>query len=433
MDADDAIRLAVDRAESEGAADKRWRVVLGGDWAATRGFAAIEDFPPDRLYGDLLSDIRGADLSIVNLESAIAGETAVLKDGPNLRGHDDSAEALVEAGFAVATLGNNHTRDYGREGLLGTIARCQAAGLGTVGAGADLEAAMEPLIVERCGVRIGVLSLADDAEGEARWNRDGVGNAFDIFVTERVRALRERADFVMVIVHGGKEYVPVPPPYWYRQVLAIGGSGADIVIGHHPHVPQGMVMMERDESASDGVLTMGPGMPQQVPVIFSTGNFVFRPAAMQSGLIPPCTDEGYLVEVEGRGGQLCGVRLIPYRIDPQGGPRKMNYAAGQTMMEKLQAISAPLVDPATIEAWWDVIVDLHWQKNWHARMSGLTAKLCAGDPVGLRHGRSHHSSLAHATLIDRAIERQLLGFFGKGDPIISKQLDGWFDGSWPEA
>lgn len=403
-----------------------WTLLGAGDWASVRCFENVAARSPEAVYGALLEPIQAADLSLVNLECALGGTRPLLKDGPNLQGDPASARHLRDAGFDLACLGNNHVLDYGAAGLQATLDACAAAGLPTTGAGSNTEEAYRPAIVERGGVRIGVLSLADREEGDATADRPGVAPIFDIHVLDRVRAVRAAVDVLILVLHGGKEYVPVPPPYWVERVLAVAACGADLVIGHHPHVPQGITMLERDPSGPDA-------LRPPIPVLFSIGNFVFRPAAADGVCIPPRTADGYLVQARFAGARLAGVELIPYGIVPEDGPRRLTGAQAEAFADLLAGMSAPLADRRAVADWFDAVTDHFWTHQVRERLRGLTEKSCAGDREAIRHARSHHNSPTHLTLIDNALQRILSGALeaGEGDAAIRARLAGWFAGRWP--
>ncbi|MGC9454995.1 MAG: CapA family protein [Phycisphaerae bacterium] len=418
--ADDGGRIEVSLPEAAGAphGGKIWSLLVAGDWASCRCFEDAAGRPPEHLYGGLRKHIHGADLAVVNLECALAGDAPILKDGVNLRGTAESAKALRSAGFHIATLGNNHAFDYGPEGLAGTLKLCESAGLGTIGAGMDLEAAARPLIVQCGEVTVGLLSFADREEGDAEPDSPGVAPALDIHVLDRVRRLSRQADVTVVIVHGGREYIPVPPPYWYDRVLAIAEAGADVVIGHHPHVPQGLTLL----NCANG---------RTVPVVFSTGNFVFRPAQPVENEIPPRTRDGYMVSARFSGSQLTGLALVPYLIDATAGLSKLPPEPLRRFVTMLEAINEPLASRSAVKDWFDAVADHQWEHGYRERLEVLTRRMCSGDLEAMRHARSHHRSPAHTSIIDRAIERRLYGLTGSAPPEIVNRLKGWYAGTWP--
>lgn len=392
------------------------RVVVAGDWAAVREFVDVADVPPETGYGALHSTIGEADLAVVNLEAPLGGDRPIIKDGPNFRCEPSCASALRRAGFHVATLANNHTYDQGADGLDATLRVCRESGLMTVGAGADTESAMEPLFVEVQGVRLGVLSLSEVTTIDP--HDGGAAPIFDVHVLDRCREAKRHCDQLLVIVHGGKEYAPVPAPYWVRQVLAIAGAGADAVIGHHPHVPQGLTLVETREGRS-------------VPVVFSTGNFVFPPRC-PTAVMSAWMELGYLVELGFDSRGVTGLDLLPYHIQPPRGVQALNVEQTVRFAAFLRALSAPLCDEVLIERWFDDCCDYFWRHEWYNRVEGLTAKLCRDEPDGLRHGRSHFHIRAHSTLIDRVIARKLAGIFGDTPPERLDILERWFRGDWPQ-
>jgi poly-gamma-glutamate synthesis protein (capsule biosynthesis protein) len=392
------------------------KILFAGDWASIRIHADAAFREPVDVYGrELLDRIRSVDFAVVNLETAIGGNEPILKDGLNLQGPPESADALARAGFHLATLANNHTYDYGERGLLETLDSCRDAGLAVCGAGRDLGEAVRPYVVEQAGQRIGILNFCDLEEGAADWGTVGTASIHHPHMRDFVREAREQVDALVLVVHGGREYVPVPPPYW-REVVLAAGREADLVVGHHPHVPQGVTLLERD----DGV---------KVPILFSTGNFLFRPAAPAPGWIPPRTAEGFLVEAGFANGGLSRLELIPYRIEGERGPRIWEDPGAFSKM--MAALSAPLADPVQVSDWFDAVTDHFWEIEVRERVRGLTEKACADDLGAMKHALSHHRSPAHITLIHRAMERKLLGEFGCAPQPVREALAGWFSGDWP--
>lgn len=393
------------------------RLLIAGDWASIRIHHDAAQRNPADLYGGLVGRIAAADLAIVNLECVLGGESPVPKDGPNLKGDPDSARALKTAGFDLATLANNHMMDYGSEGLQATLNACHAAGLATVGAGRNENEALEPAYCEVQGLRVGVLNLSDREDGEAGNNTPGVADGFSYAVDQAVQTMRDHSDFCVVIAHGGKEYVPVPSRYWYEQLLRYGLSGADMVVAHHPHVPQGMTWLN------------APGR-NPVPIIFSTGNFVFRPAASDGTNIPPHTADGYLVEAAIEPHRVTGLKLWPYEIQQEAGPRPLETPqALEAFRHCLEAQSAPLTDPAKVAAWFDATCKWLWDHGYRERLEGLTAKCCAGDLAAARHARNHHHGNAHLTLIDHSLQRMMYAS-PPPDPVLTAALKQWFTKGW---
>ncbi|NIO69830.1 MAG: hypothetical protein GTN71_12575 [Anaerolineae bacterium] len=203
--------------------------------------------------------LRAADLTLGNLECVIADE-GVPRPGPyRLRAPPSAVAALRDAGFDVLGLANNHALDFGPAGLAETVSRLQEAGIATVGVGPNAEAAIQPLIRQIGGVRLALLAFnaVSDPEDEPQddgWTRAGWDRTQ---ATAAIATARAGADVVIVSVHWGYEYELRVDPAQRDAARAMLEAGADLVIGHHPHVVQG-------SRVSEGRF-----------VAYSLGNFVF--------------------------------------------------------------------------------------------------------------------------------------------------------------
>jgi len=212
--------------------------------------------------------LHGADIAVGNLESILLerGRRADTTNSPVFAGPRlEGTAMLLGAGFDVLGTANNHAWDFGRAGLLESIAHLDTAALAHAGTGASLGAAWRPVVVRTKGWTVAFFSLT------AIFNYEDltvVGHAAECCVAwadtlraaERFRAVRDSvgADLVIAFVHAGMEYRPVPEPDVVIRFRALVRAGADAVIGHHPHVPQGIEYL-------DGK-----------PIAYSLGNFVFK-------------------------------------------------------------------------------------------------------------------------------------------------------------
>lgn len=177
--------------------------------------------------------------------------------------------ALAEAGFDVVTLAGNHIHDSGAVGVADTVAHARRAGLVTVGAGANLDEARTPAVVERGGLRVGVLSYNCVGPRESWATSRKAGCAYVHVLThyeldhaspggppkiytfaapeslavmeEDVARLRERADVVLVGLHKGVGHTPAAVAMYESPVArAAIDAGADAVFGHHAHIMRGI-------------------------------------------------------------------------------------------------------------------------------------------------------------------------------------------------
>jgi len=216
--------------------------------------------PPENaecLYTDELKQVlKDKDFSIVNLETPITtSNSAIKKTGNNFKRHPESIKHIKEGYWDAVTLSNNHIRDYGDAGVMDTIETCNQNSIMTVGAGKNLEDAAKPLRLNIKGKKISILNYSEREFNIAGENSAGA-NPFDLIDAFcHIKAEKEENDFVIVIYHGGLEYMKYPTPQIVKAFKYVVEVGADAVIGHHTHFYSGMIEHHGK------------------PLIFSLGNF----------------------------------------------------------------------------------------------------------------------------------------------------------------
>jgi len=186
--------------------------------------------------------VQSADIAMANLESPII-EGPLVDDGSfSFRADPRSAEALALAGFDILSLPNNHIMNYGSEGLVKTFEYLGKNNLDYVGVGENLNKIVNPLIKEVKGIKIAFLSYAYGPESyKATTARAGMA----LMDTEQLiadinTAHEEKVDLIIVSMHDGVEYVNDPAVHQTEFAHVAIDSGADVVLGHHPHVVQKM-------------------------------------------------------------------------------------------------------------------------------------------------------------------------------------------------
>lgn len=163
-----------------------------------------------------------------------------------LRADPRWAQALVTAGFDAVGLANNHMMDYREGGLFDTLSTLDRLGIACAGAGRSLGEARRPAIVERKGMRLALLSYSCilPIGSVATRTRAGIaparGTGTEEMVRADLRAAREQSDLVIVSIHWGKQLALYPDKSQQRLGRSMVEWGADVVVGHHPHVLQGI-------------------------------------------------------------------------------------------------------------------------------------------------------------------------------------------------
>ena len=212
-------------------------------------------------FASFASYFADADIRITNLECVVATQGSAGDKMFTFRAHPRVIPVLKRH-FDAVTLANNHSGDFGPEAFAEMLGLLQSAGLAQVGGGMNLRQAHAPLVFERKGLRIAVLSYNEfqPRSFEANHNVPGTAWSEDERVVADIRAARRvhRADLVIPIMHWGWENEPVANARQRQLARRMVRAGADAVIGGHPHVTQDI---ERYQGK---------------PIVYSVGNFVMK-------------------------------------------------------------------------------------------------------------------------------------------------------------
>jgi poly-gamma-glutamate capsule biosynthesis protein CapA/YwtB (metallophosphatase superfamily) len=224
-------------------------VALAGDTMLGRGVArALTTSPPQALVApDVRAAMDQADLVVLNLECCIS-ERGRPWDAPGkpffFRAPPRAVELLVLLGVDCVTLANNHALDFGVDALLDTLEDLDAAGIAVAGAGADLEQARQPAVLDAGGLRVVVVGVTDHPpDFSAGPDRPGVafadlGRAVPDWLLQTIGTAD--ADVVLVSPHWGPNMTTAPVRHVRRAATALVDAGATLVAGHSAHVPHGV-------------------------------------------------------------------------------------------------------------------------------------------------------------------------------------------------
>lgn len=214
---------------------------------------------PDHLK-QVKAIFRQHDLVIGNLESALTDKGQPVPGKCTLRGRPEWAIRLREAGVHVLSLANNHLMDYGPEGLLDTIDNLKHVGIKWLGAGNNIREARAPLYTNVSGNKIALVARTSVYVASPSYADDKTPGVARFELQETLSVLKDckaKADLVILLLHWGLEDYRYPTPSQRALATQLIDAGADFIIGHHPHVLQGM------ESIGNGA------------VAYSLGNFLF--------------------------------------------------------------------------------------------------------------------------------------------------------------
>ena len=217
------------------------RLVAMGDVLFARGVAKqITKHGAPWLFANVKGTIKGADIAFCNLECTLSTGGVVQRRRYQFRANPKLAAVLSANGFDVACLANNHTLDYGREAMMDTVRAVRKAGMTAVGAGKDRADALKLQIVKKNGLRVGFLAYTDlPTDGVVRLaDRPTIAGLNPDELPVQIKSARKRCDVLVVSFHWGVEYMKRPTERQQHIAHVCIDNGADLVLGHHPHVLQ---------------------------------------------------------------------------------------------------------------------------------------------------------------------------------------------------
>jgi len=241
-------------------------IILVGDIMLDRG---VEYMIKTEGKGDfrfpflkIADELQKADILFGNLEGPISDKGTKVGSIYSFRNDPKSIEGLTFAGFDVISLANNHVFDYGREALEDTLLRLKTAGIDYLGAGFSEKEAYSPIIKELNDTKIAFLVYTN--LGPETWKADEENSGI-AWISENnletikrdIEKVKKESDILIVSLHSGEEYQKTPTQFQIEFSRAFIDAGADLVIGHHPHI------IQPNEKYKDGW------------IFYSLGNFVF--------------------------------------------------------------------------------------------------------------------------------------------------------------
>ncbi len=261
--------------------------------------------------------LHSADIVFANLETSITAGRDINPGEMTFRADPKTVESMKVAGVTIVSLANNHVPNFGAKGILDTVSFLDAAGIAHAGAGKDDVAASASAIVERGGVRFAFLAFNDadvvPASYGAAPNHPGTILMDSEKMAEAVTDARKHADIVAVSMHSGIEYTRLPNEHQTTFAHAAIDAGADIVIGHHPHVVQTMEIYKGK------------------PILYSLGNFIFDQDWSED------TKKGLAVRIIFGANGAERLEFIPIYIAKTGQPIIASDAARDEVLTRLGA------------------------------------------------------------------------------------------------
>lgn len=242
------------------------------DWSVKE---TVKQKGPDYPFIQIKEELASSDLGVVNLETAITtGGTKQAKQY-TFRSDPTALAGLKNAGFQLVSLANNHSLDYGQTGLTDTIASLRQYQLDYIGGGLNQEEAYTAKTYRIKGKTVKILAFSrvlPDYSWVATVTRPGLANGYDLnLIQSTIQEEKTDTDLLFVFIHWGIETKRSPEAFQREWAKKMIDSGADGIIGSHPHVLQGFEYYKGK------------------PIAYSLGNFLFpnyiKGNAAQTGVL----------------------------------------------------------------------------------------------------------------------------------------------------
>lgn len=302
------------------APDGQFTISFAGDVHFSGRVRARLDQDPATVFAQAAPVLRRADLTMVNLETAITDGGQAQDKAFTFRAPPSAFTALRDAGVDVATMANNHGADYGLSGVEDTLGAIRASHFPVVGIGADDTAAFAPYTTTLHGVRVAIIA-ADQVQDEttlrlfsAGPGEPGVANAYSPELISAVRRAKAAGYVVVVYLHWGIEYHTCPSDNQTSLADQLAAAGASAVIGTHAHVLQG-----------------AGWLPGGTYVAYGLGNYLWWMSFGNN------QDDNGVLTLTFRHSTVVGAAFAPSHLDDRGVPVPATGAEGARILDEWQA------------------------------------------------------------------------------------------------
>jgi poly-gamma-glutamate synthesis protein (capsule biosynthesis protein) len=249
---------------------------------------------------DLLKD---ADITLINLEGTLLSECPLTNEGMKFCGNTRHVTGLVNAGVNIVGLANNHASDYGSDGINETKSALESSKILTVGLGS-------PTFMDVKDKTFAFLSYNSIFPNTVR-----ISWADKEKIRSDIQTVKPKSDIIVVSFHWGNEYTSSPTKKQVELGHMAIDSGADLVVGHHPHWIQPVEIYKGKV------------------ILYSLGNFIFDQMWSQK------TKEGVVGKFTFYEGELIDIELIPVLIEDYGQPKVLKGSTAKLLMDDIRTSS----------------------------------------------------------------------------------------------
>ena len=268
------------------------KIAIAGDYLPLNRVSELaKGHKFDEVMGETKTVLSVFDYRIVNLECPVCTSDAqgIEKTGPCFKCDTTAVELLSFAGFNCTTLANNHFFDFGQQGVEETLATLRQSDIDIVGGGHNLKEASKTLYKEIKGKTVAFINCAEHEFSIATEQSGGANPLNPVKQYQAIREACSSADYVVMIVHGGIEHYDHPSPRMQETYRFFIDAGADAVINHHQHHPNGYEVYHNK------------------PIVYGLGNFCFDLPRFRNNR----WNKGYVAVIT-LGDDGVGLQILPY-------------------------------------------------------------------------------------------------------------------------
>lgn len=269
-------------------------------------------------FKDIYPFTSDSDIFFANLEAPFGTKGEAFAKKYTFQVSPALIKVLIKGGVNLVSLGNNHIMDYGVESLKETIELLTRYKISFAGAGLNLFQARQPAILQVKGKKVGFLSYSLTFPEEFWATDTSAGTCFpyEEFVFQDVKELAQKTDLVIVSCHWGQELMNHPKEYQILLAHQLIDKGADIILGHHPHVIQGIEFYKGK------------------PIVYSMGNFIF-------GSYSERAKESFLLKITWHNEEVMNFQILPisvYNKEVEFQPRRLQDADRELFFQNFKAM-----------------------------------------------------------------------------------------------
>lgn len=276
-------------------------------------------------FGKVKEALNGKDVLFGNLETVLSEKGKKAEKAVLLYSSPKNVEYLKDAGFDILNVANNHIMDLGPEGFNETLEILNQSRLSFIGAG-NQKFSQSYTIIEKKGLKLGFLGYYGE---EFRNFKEGIFiNRIDKdVINANIKELKLKCDVVIISLHWGIENVFYPSPEQIKLARNLVDAGATLVLGHHPHVVQGLEIYRH-------------GL-----IVYSLGNFQFVTYRERN-------KKSIILSLEINNNGIEDFKIIPVKLNENFIPYIMNNQKTQEMLNYINTISYPIIEHKVDEKWW---------------------------------------------------------------------------------